>query len=441
MSVLDSSPLSQSKFPPTAGNPPGTFEWIVAIVAVIVQSGAFVSVPLMTRLSISPFIESDATNALNTYSIAASLVLFGVLSFSRLRELESLALGNLLSMLFLILVLTSTVWSIHPDVSIRRGVGYAVTLLIAMYIPARFELADGLKILSIGFAISAICSLLFVAAAPKYGIMHNWELAGDWRGVFAHKNQLGSVMGVAVFAQLFLLTLSATPRGRGVALLLLYLILAVLSHSATAVLMSAIYVVGAGAYWAWPNSRLSGPVVSLSLALVLTLIAVVVLYAPALVLGALGKDSTLTGRTSLWALVVHLIAQKPLLGWGYRAMWQQADAVTIHINDAVGWAVPGSHNAFLEIALQLGLIGVGLLILILITGLYRAARCSQLGIQPLGWFSMVFFGGIIAAGQTLETLGQNQVIEWFVFNMLLFYCGKALTRADYAFNRLPAHRS
>ena len=96
---------------------------------------------------------------------------------------------------------------------------------------------------------------------------------------------------------------------------------------------------------------------------------------------------------------------------------------------------PSAHNAFLEITLELGLIGLASLILIVCQGLWRAIRCCALGLQPFGLFSLVFFVGAIMAGQTIETLGINQEIDWLVFNILSFLAGERAAVAPQFANR------
>ncbi len=45
-----------------------------------------------------------------------------------------------------------------------------------------------------------------------------------------------------------------------------------------------------------------------------------------LVLGRLGKDSTLSGRTVLWDFAVDAYERKPWLGYGYKGYWSGADS-------------------------------------------------------------------------------------------------------------------
>ena len=108
-------------------------------------------------------------------------------------------------------------------------------------------------------------------------------------------------------------------------------------------------------------------------------------------------------------------------------MWVPTDIVTIWVDKRTGeWGVPSAHNAFLEVTLELGLTGLVSLVLIVCQNFWRAIRCCLLGLLPFGLFSLVFFVGAIVAGQTIETLGINQSIDWLVFNIFGFIAGERL---------------
>lgn len=412
--------------PPVNAEPP-RLAWIVAVFVVIIQQDAFVTTPLILR-EISGYALGDFQNPnpFNTAGIAISIVFIGIGCFPWIRQIGSLALNNRFSLLFMLLVIVSATWSIHPDLTIRRGIGYVLTILIAAYLSIRFDVVDRMKVLSGSFAVSAIGSLVFIAAFPQYGIMQDGDLAGDWRGVFPHKNVLGPVMAVAVFTELFILVAcKGRPRWR-LALLSIYFALVVLSHSATALLLSLAFLAGACVYLVWQRDRLMGIGISILVVLLLFAALIVLWSNPEFALGILGKDTGLTGRTELWSSVIPLIEQRLVLGWGYRAMWQANDASAIVIDQIAGWGASSSHNAFLEITLQLGLVGAGVLLVIVVIALGRGLRCCKVGILPLGWFSLMFFVGAVMAGLTMETLGTNQNIAWVAFNVLSFSCGIGL---------------
>lgn len=404
---------------------PSRLEWVVAVFVLIVQQSAFVLIPQMLSES-SDSLLPDARNPFNTVAVVISVLSLGIIGFPWIRQIGRLSLHNRSSLCFMLLVVGSTVWSIHPDLTVRRGMGYVLTMFIAAWLTLRFDLLDRIKALSASFAASAVASILFVAAFPGFGIMQQADLAGTWRGVFPHKNVLGPVMAFAVFTELFVLVVSkGRPRWRWL-LLGTFFALVVLSHSKTALLLSLGYLVGTGIYLIWQRNRVTGFGISM-VAAVCLLGALLTLWSdPQSALGMLGRDTTLTGRTSLWPSVIALIEQRPVLGWGYRAMWQPDDPSGIVLDQINGWGATSSHNGFLEIALQLGLAGVALLGVIIFVALRRGLRCCTAGIRPLGWFAVMFVVGAIAAAQTMETLGQNQVIEWVIFNVLSFSCGLAL---------------
>lgn len=405
---------------------PSALDWIVAVLLAIIQQGAFISIP--TVLSNTPLaaLRNNPVNPLNTAGVALSIVSIGVVGLPWVRQLGFLAWTNRFSFLYMLIVLFSATWSIHPDLTIRRGIGYVLTILIAAYLSLRFNLIDRMKVLSASFAISAIGSLIFIAALPEYGIMREEGLGGNWRGVFMHKEQFGNVMAVAVFAELFILVaLQRRPKWR-FALLSTYFALVALSHSVTALLLSLAYLAGAGIYLLWQRDKLRTLVISVMAAFLLFASLITLWVDPGFALGMVGRDTTLTGRTTLWSAVIELIGQRPVFGWGYRAMFQSDDASTAVIDRVADWGAGSAHNGFLQIALELGVVGVGVILVIIVIALGRALWCCKTEIGPLGWFSLMFFVGAILAAQTGETIGRNQVIEWVAFNVLSFSCGLAL---------------
>ena len=149
-------------------------------------------------------------------------------------------------------------------------------------------------------------------------------------------------------------------------------------------------------------------------------------YNANLLLVVFGKNSTLTGRTDIWLATINLIRQKPLLGWGYMATWLPTDAPFAEIWDQFRWAIPNAHSAYLDVALQLGLVGLVLLLTIIAVAWNRAQACCKRGILPLGWFSLVFIAGALLYGLSETGLGQNQSLFWLLLNVFNFSCGLKL---------------
>jgi exopolysaccharide production protein ExoQ len=400
----------------------GPFAWIIFVLVLLVQQGAFVLLPIIINSETAAEMQ-ELDNPLNRAALAVSLLFIGGMCLSQLRALADMARINILPMLFTGLVFLSTSWSIHPEITIRKALAYLLTILVAALLPLRLGVDRFMKVLSLSFAISGVGSFVFVLVAPQYGIMHEEGLEGCWQGVFCTKEFLGSAMAVAVFVEAYILVAGTGRQLWRFCLLALYGALVILSRSQTALLTVVLYSAGICVFLLWRRHRLLGLVGLLGIASALLTALVVVWSQPALFFTAVGKDATLTGRTLVWSLVSDLIDERPVLGWGYQAMWQLTDPATVRIREIAGFAVSSSHNAFLEIALELGWTGLVLMGFFIFGALRRGAQCLVKVHGPLGWFSIMFVIGALTAGLTTETLGRSQVIEWVVLNALVFSCG------------------
>src|ERR1051325_5905584 len=65
---------------------------------------------------------------------------------------------------------------------------------------------------------------------------------------------------------------------------------------------------------------------------------------------SLGRDSTLTGRTDVWAAVLPAMRQQPLFGHGFGSFWTDARREL--------YEIPTAHNGYLDVMLELGLVGL-----------------------------------------------------------------------------------
>jgi exopolysaccharide production protein ExoQ len=401
---------------------PSTFAWIVAFFAVAVQlHSMFLDIgtigPNGKALPHDPLQEP----VINTVFAAASLASIVIASSFVYRYIAQLLARNLAILAYSSLVVISVAWSIHPDLTLHRSIGWILLLLVAAYLSVRFGEKDRMKLFSFAFAISAIGSLLFVAAYPAYGIED-----GDWRGVFSQKNGLGETMAVAIFVELYLLVLSNWRPIWRFGLLSIYLTLLILSHSLTSLICSVLYLAGTAVYIIGKGDKLAALIVAITLGLPLLLLQLGLWYNADLLLSVFGKDATFTGRTDLWLATLDLIKQKPLLGWGYMATWVPTDPQTAAIWAEFGWPVPNAHSAYLDVTLQLGLVGLGLLLMIIAITWQRALACCRRGVLPLGWFSLVLIVGVLLFSITETGMGQSHSIYWLLLNVFNFSSGLSL---------------
>lgn len=89
---------------------------------------------------------------------------------------------------------------------------------------------------------------------------------------------------------------------------------------------------------------------------------------------ALGRNSTLSGRTDIWAALIPA-ATNPVFGAGFDSFWTSPNALEFQRN-LLNWYhasdINEAHNGYIELYLNLGWVGLGLISLVLISG-YRSA--------------------------------------------------------------------
>ena len=81
-------------------------------------------------------------------------------------------------------------------------------------------------------------------------------------------------------------------------------------------------------------------------------------FARDFVFGLLGKSGDLTGRAETWQKVWELIEQHPWFGWGWVSYWPTWVEPFEGLDTKAGIPVMSAHNAWLDVWLQLGIVGV-----------------------------------------------------------------------------------
>lgn len=274
---------------------------------------------------------------------------------------------------FAIFACLSVFWSQAPGVTTRAGVQYlshVVCALIAMRVVDTRTLVRG----------GLIGTGLVLGYSLAFGVYHLDPLDGTYSfvGAFASKNQLGFYASLAVlfaFAALFLGAERGVWKLAAVGCVLIALYCLKASQSATSVLTT---IAIAGLCLALRGLEMLAPAHRKTLFLVLAVIAVLTLIAGAygggyeLVLGAFGKDATLTGRTYLWQQGIEAAREAPAVGIGYQAFWVQGFAEAERLWDAFFIGTRSGfhfHNTFIAATVETGLIGCLLLSMVLVATL------------------------------------------------------------------------
>jgi exopolysaccharide production protein ExoQ len=87
---------------------------------------------------------------------------------------------------------------------------------------------------------------------------------------------------------------------------------------------------------------------------------------------ALGRSADLTGREAIWDAVLARATERPWLGWGYATPWVPWDPAFDGWIIDHGQTVLQAHNMWVDIAMQLGIVGVVLLALLYLAFVWRS---------------------------------------------------------------------
>lgn len=315
----------------------------------------------------------------------------------------------------------SIFWSFIPSMTKTRSIALVGTSLFGLYLASRYTLREQLKLLGWMFGLVLVLSLLFAVALPKYGIMGGTH-AGAWRGIYVHKNVFGKVM---VLSTIILLLLALDVKKQRWLLWLgvgLSFGLLVMARSTTSLLNLVMLLTVIPIYqtlrWRY----------ILMLPAVLTLLTVsgsVSLWVTTnldSLLGALGKDATLTGRTEMWPYIVEMIEKQPWLGYGYSGFWQMQNwnSPAAYVWRASGWMAPNAHNGFLDIWLQLGLLGFSIFLLGFLTTLLRGLNWVRLLRGSEGLWPVLYLTYTLLTNLTETSLMIQNDVFWVFYVAVAF---------------------
>jgi O-antigen ligase len=85
-------------------------------------------------------------------------------------------------------------------------------------------------------------------------------------------------------------------------------------------------------------------------------------------LALLGRDATFTGRTEIWQAILPVALRNPIFGVGFGSFW-----IAPPISYSLSIMVNESHNGYLDVFVELGLVGL-ILFLVFLLCFYRDAR-------------------------------------------------------------------
>jgi exopolysaccharide production protein ExoQ len=322
----------------------------------------FVNEPTATRAVATSSAGGVLADRLGKLLMFAACMIFAVQGHQSVRRL-SMQMKLMTSFPLLALLLSPL--SQLPMRTVSSGGLLLGGILLLYYIMSRYTLDQVLELLLVLGTATIVASIVFALALPQYGLDQMGGHAAAWKGIFSAKNYLGNLA-------LFFLTVAVSYRARTrflrsvrVSQILFCLTAIAFSRAATAYMLTAIYL----AYLVFVRSlhrfrKKDYFVVSFLLLVAFSAAAAVIVVWPAFLFTLLGKDVTLTGRTGIWSAVLDSISKRPLLGYGYQAFWLGLEGESYRVILAVSWVLAQAQNGFLDVALEMGIAGLTIVLLV-----------------------------------------------------------------------------
>lgn len=278
------------------------------------------------------------------------------------------------SILYIIICLISLLQSKDPGIAINRF--YRLLPLVGFSIAiAQFRSRDEVdRMIAIAFGVSALISLFMAVAFPSLGLSYLTGRDGAaWRGALNNKN----VMTVYAIGVVFCINVAINQRAlRAFSSFstALCIFLVIMSRSSTAMLVTIFAILVYGSALTLCKARRAQKIMLSLFAFAATALITVVANAFSdTLLGTVGRDATLTGRTEIWQPVWQLIMAKPISGYGY-GFWAVDSAARDQVMQAAGFFVIHSHNSWLDIWLQTGIFGVAVIALAWLVSVARSIK-------------------------------------------------------------------
>jgi O-antigen ligase len=331
-------------------------------------------------------------------AIVLILLALGIVEMVRARvDLRRLPL-TLFALLALMLL--STIWSDYPGWTVLGVLATLVTTTFGVFLATTMSLADMLR--SFGAALRWILGLsllfeLFVSVVIGHHILPLWTSypgldkipnAFYWsRDLLFHGGRIQGIVGnsnllalAAMFA-LIVFVVQFASRTASRVWLVVWMAVAILTLGLTrsSTVLAATLAAAAVAIFVLVVRATSGRRRILVFAIggvIAVAGAVVVLVERAEILKLLNKSSDLTYRGVIWEKVVALAEQRPAGGWGWVSYWPPFTSPYKDLIEHGGVNYLQAHDAWLDMFLQLGVVGLvvfGIFVLVTLVRSWIAA--------------------------------------------------------------------
>ncbi|MFO0388908.1 MAG: O-antigen ligase family protein [Alphaproteobacteria bacterium] len=298
--------------------------------------------------------------------------------YYRLWAKKLLQIDNIFQVLLLLLIVISCFYAPNTLYSLASAFSLIAVLFMLLMSSSVLTNQELLRQIILGCTLVIAASIAVYFINPDFGQMKEWVngtlvSSGRLSGITGTANACGYIAAMALLA-LYYYRKHLSRLGISYWLCITINLAGLLmSNSRTAIAALILSLLIASIITA-TTARLAG--IFLCICIALIALASLDMESVFQMLSRSGDANEImsgTGRTAIWATVADLISQRPLFGWGYAASNTLIPSATAD----VGFTANHAHNAFLQVALSIGYVGLTLFIAMLLVKVYFSFKSRE----------------------------------------------------------------
>lgn len=356
-------------------------------------------------------------------TLSYGIVLLLVLGTRQLRRFLFVLVQDPLILSLLALSLFSVFWSTSPDFTADESKVVLRGTLLGAYLATRFTPKQIIIFFAWALGIAAVLSFIYVQINPAYAVTNtNGQIS--WRGIYTHKQYFGRTMTLAAITFWWCAIERWRYRWVGYIGVVAAIAMVLLSESRSSL------VILAAALLFIPLSGVFQKSYKLRTVLLFTFLiflSSVILFLFSnyefLLVDVLGKDLDLNGRMPIWTAAIQKGTERLWFGHGFAGFWTSQDAWEVIRGTwaaKVGAGRFHSHNGFIDLFLDLGLVGLGLMLLSFILLLTRITKLMGLMEGKEGLWMLQYLVVFFLANLTIVRTFVTRDTTWIVYVALAF---------------------
>ncbi|THG30816.1 O-antigen ligase family protein [Naasia lichenicola] len=315
-------------------------------------------------------------------AILIGLTLCAALSLAARRD--ELNWQGVLPLTLLLLVgwsAASLTWSEYSRASLTSVLYQLAIAFLAVYVAVARDLiqivrafGDVLRVvLVLSLALEILSGLLIDTPISFLGILGNLAGGGPIQGIVGTRNMLGIVAVIAGITFAIELTTRSVPRGVAIGSLIVAGLAFLLTRSPVAAGAAVVVLIASAALIGIRRASAEHrPIIQLAIAAA-SVVGLFFAYAlRARVVDSLNAGGEFEVRYALWQRIIGLTSINPLEGFGWIGTWRTDIAPYFAIDTLNGREPTSALNAFIDVWLQLGIVGLAIFIVFIGLALVRA---------------------------------------------------------------------